>query len=61
MCFEESNKRTTYIIHQCRKTTVLICHRCLINIVVGKNEQHSNIVQNFEHQVWVNVGIQTIF
>jgi len=27
------NKRAC-IIHQCRKTTILSCHRCLINIVV---------------------------
>ena len=34
---------TARIWHDCRKTTVLSCHRCLINTVVGKNEQHLNI------------------
>ena len=29
------NRRAS-IRHQCRKTTVLSCHRCLINTVVGK-------------------------
>ncbi len=42
--------RTAYIIHQCRITTVLSCHRCLINPVL-KNEQHFNIEQNFDHQM----------
>jgi hypothetical protein len=28
--------RKAYIIHQCRKTTVLSCHRCLINPGVEK-------------------------
>ncbi len=31
-----SNNRTVHIRHQCRKTTVLGCHRCLINTGVEK-------------------------
>jgi len=45
------------------ETTVLSCHRCLINTGVEKNEQHLNIDYNFDHQmsqVRVNFGIQTI-
>jgi len=37
--------------HRCRKTTVLGCHRCLINTGVEKNEQHLNIDSNFDHQM----------
>jgi hypothetical protein len=33
------DNRTTRIRHQCKKTTVLSCHRCLINTGVKKNEQ----------------------
>jgi hypothetical protein len=36
--------------HLCRKTTVLSCHRCLINTGV-KNEQDLNIDQNFDHKM----------
>jgi len=36
-----SINRTACIRHQCRKTTVLSCHRCLINSGVEK-EQHIN-------------------
>jgi hypothetical protein len=32
-------------------TTVLSCHRCLINSGVEKNEQHLNIDKNFDHQM----------
>ncbi len=35
--------RTAHIRHQCRKTTVLNCHRFLINTGVEKNEQLINI------------------
>jgi hypothetical protein len=38
-----SGNRTAHIRHQCRKTIVLSCHRCLINSGVEKNEQHLNI------------------
>ncbi len=37
------SNRTTRIRHQFTKTTVLSCHRCLINTGVEKNEQHLNI------------------
>jgi hypothetical protein len=30
------HNRTTHIRHQCRKTTVLSCHRCIINTGVEK-------------------------
>ncbi len=39
------------IRHQCRKTTVLTCHRFLINTGVEKNEQHLNIEKNFYHHM----------
>jgi hypothetical protein len=45
---------TANIIHQCRKTTALRCHRCLINTCVEKNEQHINIGYNFYHQICVS-------
>ncbi len=35
--------RTAHIRHQCKKTTVLSCHRCLINTGVGKMNKHLNI------------------
>jgi hypothetical protein len=38
-CFIPAN-REVHIRHQCRKTTVLSCHRCIINTGVEKNEQH---------------------
>jgi hypothetical protein len=34
---------TAYIRHQCRKATVLSCHRCLVNTGVEKNELNLNI------------------
>ncbi len=34
---------TVHDIHLCRKTTVLSCHRCLINTGFENNEQHFNI------------------
>jgi hypothetical protein len=40
--------RTASIRYQCRKTTVLRCHRCLINTRHEKNEQHLNI----ELELW---------
>ncbi len=43
--------RRTHIRHQCRKTTLITCQRCLINTGVEKNEQHLNIDQNFDHQM----------
>jgi hypothetical protein len=36
------NNRTAHIRHQCRKTTVFGCQRCLINSG-AKNELHLNI------------------
>jgi hypothetical protein len=33
----------THIRNQCRKTTVLSSHRCLINTGIEKNELHLNI------------------
>jgi len=33
---------TTCIRHQCRKTIVLSCHRCLNDTGIEKNEQHLN-------------------
>ncbi len=47
---KEAN-RTVWIRQQCRKTTVLSCHRCLINTGVKKNELHLNIDNNFDHQM----------
>jgi hypothetical protein len=35
--------KTALIRHQCRKTTVLSCHICLIKNGAEKNEQHLNI------------------
>ncbi len=43
--------RTAKIRHQCRKTTVLSCHRCLINTGFEKNEPHLNIDYNFEYMM----------
>ncbi len=41
-----------YIIrHQCRKTTVLSCYRCLVNTGVEKNQLHLNMDLNFYHQM----------
>ncbi len=34
--FKNANNRTACIRHQCRKTTVLSCHRCLLNTGVEK-------------------------
>ncbi len=45
------SNRTTHIRHQCRKTTVLSCHRCLINTDFEINELHLNIDYNFDHQM----------
>ena len=42
--------RTVRVKHQCRKTTVLSWHRCLINTGV-KNELHLNIDYNFKHKM----------
>ncbi len=42
-----SNNRTACVRHICRKTTVLSCHRCLINT----NEQRLNKDWSFEHQM----------
>ncbi len=44
-----SVNRTAHIRHQWRKTTVLSCHRCLINTGVEKNGLCLNINQNFDH------------
>jgi len=35
-CKKNCSNRTACIKHQCRKTTVLSCHRCLINTGVEK-------------------------
>jgi hypothetical protein len=40
---------TARIRHQCRKTTVLKCHKCLINTGAEKNQQHLNKDKNFGH------------
>ncbi len=45
------NNGTAYIGHECRKTTVLNCHRCLINTGVEKNELYLNIYFNLFHQM----------
>jgi hypothetical protein len=38
--------------HICRKTTLLSCHRCLINTGVEKIEQHLNIIDlNFDREM----------
>ncbi len=42
---------TAHIQHQCRKTTVLSCHRCLIKTLALKNEQHLNMDDNFDQQM----------
>ncbi len=46
----ESLNRTVCNGHQCRKTTVLSFHRCLLKTGV-KNELHLNIDLNFDHQM----------
>jgi hypothetical protein len=43
------SNRKACIRHRCRKTTVLSCHRCLLNPGVEKNELHLNIDKNFDH------------
>jgi len=43
--------RTARVRHQCRKTTVLGCCRCLISTSFWKNGQHLNIDSNFDHLV----------
>jgi hypothetical protein len=43
------HNRRECIGHQCRKTTVLICHRYIINTVIQKNEQHLNILFQVLH------------
>ncbi len=40
-----------HIRNQCRKITVLSCHRCLIKTGVEKNERHQNMDYNFDHQM----------
>ncbi len=35
-CFVSDKNRTAHIRHQCKKTTVLSCHWCLINTGVEK-------------------------
>ncbi len=35
-CYNVCRNGTVHIRHQCRKTTVLSCHRCLINTGVEK-------------------------
>jgi hypothetical protein len=37
-----SDNRTAHIRYQCRKTTVLSCHRCQISTGVEKNQHHLN-------------------
>ncbi len=48
--FTNFRNRTAHIRHHCRKTTLLSCHRCLIDWC-WKNEQHLNIDNNFYHQM----------
>ncbi len=36
MSLDQMSNRTAHIRHQCRKTTVLCSHRCLINTGVEK-------------------------
>ncbi len=43
-----ASHRTAHVRHQCRKTTVISCHICLINTGVEKNEQHLNVDYNFD-------------
>ncbi len=45
------DNRRAHIRHQCRKTTLLGCHRCLINIGVEQNVPHYNIDKNFDRQM----------
>jgi hypothetical protein len=55
--------RKEYFRHQCRKTTVLSTHRCLINTVVEKMNFISIYIRILTTrclQVRVNIGIQTI-
>ncbi len=48
------NNRTVCIrLHQCRKTTVSSCHRCLISNGV-KNELHLIIDLNVDHQMFLS-------
>jgi len=59
---KQENRRAR-IRHQCRRTTVLSYHRCLINTGVEKIEQHFNFVRILTARCLygrVNVGIQTI-
>ncbi len=46
-------------MEQCRKTSVLSCHRCLINTSVEKNEQNIRTLTTRCLYVRVDVGIQT--
>ncbi len=50
---------TTHIRHQCRKTAVLSCHRCLINSGVKKWTKFKNGLELWPPDVRVNGGIQT--
>ncbi len=45
--------------HLCSKTTVLSCHRCLINTVTEKMNNKMRILATRCIQVKENVGIQT--
>ncbi len=54
MSLKGTFNRTAHIRHQCKKTIVSSCHRCLIKNGVEKNEQPLNIVQNFDHQMSLN-------
>jgi len=60
---ESSSIKTVHNRHQCRKTTVLGCHRCLINTGVEKNELHLKKIRTLTTRcLWVrvNVDIQMI-
>ncbi len=43
--------RRAHFRQQCRKTIVLICHSCLINTRIEKNERHLQTGKNFDHQI----------
>ncbi len=48
--------RTARIRHQCRKTIVISCNRCLVYTGVEKMNQHINIDLDFDHQMSLSLS-----
>ncbi len=51
---------TAHITHQCGKTAVLSCHRCLINTSVKKRTTFKFRLELLPQDVSKSVSIQTI-